>query len=758
MLTTVLKRVILLIVIGSALICIAQLVMLSQHYYDGAILRASDGTNPWQPDGALVSVVDGDATPLQDNDLLVAIEGHVLSAWVDRLFCGYGHCDHLQVPAIHNGTNLTYTIIRDGDLQQVVASLRPYPLWHIIKQSWGGLAVKFISYLLFLILWIKQPDEPAIQAMVLATSGFIVSTRWQFGITVYDILTVRSFWWYLVATQVFYILASISFFHFALVFPRPLPFISRHPRWRLWLYLVTYTVYGTALILYALTTSNKLLWLEHSNTISTWLDTFTSVGSIIAIVVNYRSLERQSERQQVRIILFAIIILMLFALALFALPQFLFDHKLISDNAFSMMGLIIPFTIIFAIQRNRLWNIEPMINRALVYLSLSAIIMSIYMVVVAVAGEWLRIQTSSVSGLTAAGVVAVTFQPLRGRLQKIVNHVMYGERDDPARVLSQLAIRLETTDTPNHILPSLVQTIAQLLKIPYVAIWVPVSEDHIEVIAEYGKPLDQREMFSLIYHNSTIGYLVVAPRGIHERFTQSERVLLTTIATLTATTVRAVQLSDELRQSRQHIVTAREEERRRIRRDLHDGLGPQLASQTLGLEAISQLMVTDPKKAQSLIKSLQGQADEAIQDIRRLVYGLRPPALDELGFVEALTQSISRYETDLLHFKFELSKMPGELPAAIETALFRIAQEAVNNVVRHAEATLCTIRLSATGHDILMEIEDDGKGLLDDNQPGIGWQTMHERAAELNGETMIAALPNGGTLIKTKLPLEVFYE
>ena len=384
--------------------------------------------------------------------------------------------------------------------------------------------------------------------------------------------------------------------------------------------------------------------------------------------------------------------------------------------------------------------------------------MSIYMLVVAFAGEWLRIQTDSVSGLTAAGIVAVTFQPLRVRLQKIVNRVMYGERDNPTKVLSQLASRLESEDMPNRILPNLVQTISQLLKVPYVAIWVPVSEERIEVMAEYGEPFDQREMFSLIYHNTAIGYLVVAPRGRHERFTHSELALLTTIAALTATTVRAVQLSDELRQSRQHIISAREEERRRIRRDLHDGLGPQLASQTLGLEAVSQLMTTDPGKAQSLIRSLQGQADEAIQDIRRLVYGLRPPALDELGFVEALKQSISRYETGLLHFRFELSRMPNELPAAIETALFRIVQEAVNNVVRHAGATLCTIRLHATAKEILIEIEDDGKGLPENFQPGIGWQTMHERAAELNGETTFSVLPGGGTCIKTKFPIEVFYE
>jgi signal transduction histidine kinase len=278
----------------------------------------------------------------------------------------------------------------------------------------------------------------------------------------------------------------------------------------------------------------------------------------------------------------------------------------------------------------------------------------------------------------------------------------------------------------------------------------------MEVVAEWGKPLEQQEIIALIYQNKTIGQLVVAPRGTNEHFTTVERTLLMTIAALTATTVRAVQLSDELRQSRQRIVTAREEERRRIRRDLHDGLGPQLASQTLGLDAIAQLMETNPQKAHSLLESLQAQAHESIQDVRRLIYDLRPPALDDLGLFETLKQSTVRYETGQLHFSFELSDMRSVLPAAIETAIYRITQEAITNVVRHAQATRCTVRLSCTDNEILVKVEDNGRGLPTTYQPGIGLQTMRERAAELNGETIIDVSPQGGTRVLTRLPLEQY--
>ena len=246
------------------------------------------------------------------------------------------------------------------------------------------------------------------------------------------------------------------------------------------------------------------------------------------------------------------------------------------------LAMLFPISIGIGILRHNLFDIDIIINRTLVYGILTALIIVLYVLIVSVLGGLVQAQTSVLSGLVATGIVAMLFQPLRDRLQKIVNRVLYGERDDPAAVLSRLAYHLETADTASAILPNLVQTIAHTLKIPYVAIWLPAESDQMEVVAEWGVPPEQREMIALTYQNRTIGHLVVAPRSRHEHFNTSEQMLLTTIATMTAITVRAVQLSDELRQSRQRIVTAREEERRRIRRDLHDGLGPQLASQLWG--------------------------------------------------------------------------------------------------------------------------------------------------------------------------------
>lgn len=477
----------------------------------------------------------------------------------------------------------------------------------------------------------------------------------------------------------------------------------------------------------------------------------------LAMFLRYRRADNVV-REQIKYPIFAIVILVFVFLTFWAFPDF---GALDEQHGYPFtwtIAMLFPISIGVAILRHNLFDIDVIINRTLVYGVLTMLIIVLYVTIVSLLGVLVQTQTSVLSGLIAAGIVAVIFQPLRERLQKIVNRLLYGERDEPALVLSRLAYHLETADTPASILPNLVQSIADTLKIPYVAIWLPTEEDNMEVVAECGHAPEQREMISLVYQNNTIGYLVVAPRSNNERFNSDERKLLATIASLTASTVHAVDLSDELRQSRQRIVTAREEERRRIRRDLHDGLGPQLASQTLGLEAIAQLMPINPEKALSLIESLQTQAHEAIHDVRRLVYDLRPPALDDLGLVGALKQSVFRYESSQLKFSFDISDMQSHLPAAVEIAAFRIALEAITNVVRHANASHCIVRLHRMETELLLEIEDDGCGLPEDYHSGIGLEAMRERAAELNGETVIDMLPNGGTCVRTHLPLEVYRE
>ena len=215
--------------------------------------------------------------------------------------------------------------------------------------------------------------------------------------------------------------------------------------------------------------------------------------------------------------------------------------------------------------------------------------------------------------------------------------------------------------------------------------------------------------------------------------------------------------------SRERLVTAREEERRRLRRDLHDGLGPRLGAQMLTVGAARLLVRHDPDAADAALADLEADLEDALADIRRLVYNLRPPALDDLGLVAALREGAVGYCRPTagvdggggLRVTVEAPGRLPALPAAVEVAAYRIALEALTNVARHAGARHCAIRLALdeAGGALCLEIVDDGVGLRPARHVGVGLVSMRERAAELGGVCAIAALPTGGTRVAARLPL-----
>jgi signal transduction histidine kinase len=219
-----------------------------------------------------------------------------------------------------------------------------------------------------------------------------------------------------------------------------------------------------------------------------------------------------------------------------------------------------------------------------------------------------------------------------------------------------------------------------------------------------------------------------------------------------------VHLNADLRQSREQLVAAREEERRRLRRDLHDGLGPQLASQTLTLTAARQLLRADPAAADALLAQAVGHAQDAITDIRRVVYGLRPPALDDLGLASALREQVERYQSSGVAFTLTAPGQLPPLPAAVEVAAYYIAHEGLTNVVRHARAQHCRLNLclepngSSAPAALIVEIADDGVGLPPDVRTGVGLASMRERAEEVGGILTLATAP-GGTTVRARLPM-----
>ena len=214
------------------------------------------------------------------------------------------------------------------------------------------------------------------------------------------------------------------------------------------------------------------------------------------------------------------------------------------------------------------------------------------------------------------------------------------------------------------------------------------------------------------------------------------------------------EMTAELARSREELVSAREEERRRLRRDLHDELGPTLASVAMRIEAAAELVDRDPEAAKAMLAALRDEVGDSVADIRRVVYALRPPQLDELGLLGAIRECAARVAESNggVDVRLEVPDRLRPLPAAVEVATFRIVQEALVNTARHAQASSCSVRVEANGV-LEFEVSDDGVGLRDGRRSGVGLASMRERASELGGTCTFESAPSGGTVVRARLPL-----
>lgn len=508
------------------------------------------------------------------------------------------------------------------------------------------------------------------------------------------------------------------------------------------------------------------------------------LSGIYALIYRYIHTDNIVKRQQLKWVIFSIAVAIVIAVGSDIFMEFftrtkpsagsLLVAKLIKQTISVLAQLSVPTAMVFSILRYRLWDIDILINRTLVYGALTAIVIGIYVMVVGTLGMAIQGRSSLLISVLATGLVAVLVQPLRERLQGGVNRLMYGERDDPITVLSRLGQQLETALAPDAVLPSLVGTIAQSLKLPYVAIETitdnrfesqpaidPSSITASSPTIAYGNPQPDVIRWPLIYQSETIGQLLVAPRATGEALSPMDRHLLENVAHQAGMAVHAVGLTVDLQRSRQRLVTAREEERRRLRRDLHDGLGPNLASQGLKLAAIRQLLAKDPTSAIPLLNQVMSQNKSTVDEVRRLVYGLRPPALDELGLVAAIRDHVTGTDSNS-SLRIEITGPVEGLPplsAAVEVAAYRIVLEALTNVIRHAQAQRCAIRISLDQKDsnptLQVEIEDDGRGMPVVYRAGVGLRSMCERAEEIGGTCVVESAVGSGTHIRVKVPLIV---
>ncbi len=349
-------------------------------------------------------------------------------------------------------------------------------------------------------------------------------------------------------------------------------------------------------------------------------------------------------------------------------------------------------------------------------------------------------------GLEAARSVLETFADQAAIA--IVNARAFGQvrsnLNDAQRAIHHRLVR-ETVliSKPGEMFQMMIRTVAQLLGTSYAAFEVLQGGEY-KIGAAYGQPDGEIEAFSLVFQQEMVGRLLLPPDAARQWMFESLRQQITLM-------VYAIGVSVELQHSREQMVITREEERRRVRDELHDVIGSKLAVMPILFDLVA---TAEHDEAQHLLEVLKEQIQSVILEIQRFIRQLRPMTLDQVGLYGAIEQLINELNTvSPLKATLMASSALPPLSEAVEIAAFRIVNEALTNVVRHSRADECTVRLEILGDEISIEVSDNGTGFAPDVPTGVGLNSMHERAVELGGSFTLNSAPGAGTRLKAYLPL-----
>jgi signal transduction histidine kinase len=409
-------------------------------------------------------------------------------------------------------------------------------------------------------------------------------------------------------------------------------------------------------------------------------------------------------------------------------------------------------SLVIGVVRPQTGDIDALVGGTLVYGGIAAGFVVLDLVLLAGAAALLgdRFEERQVTVLVLVLAVAV-YGPLRSWLTAQVRRRVLGRRAERYEVVSALAERLEQSGGLEEQLPTLARAVAEAFRVPWVRVEV-LGRGGEGVAATHGSTPSATRSFPISYRGERIGSIELPDGGIRGMLSRRDQVLLVDVVRQAAIAVRSSLLARDLQESREQLVLAREEDRRRIRRDLHDGLGPVLGGVAMRLDAAGNAVHSDPETARRLVVQSRAEITEALADVRRLVHGLRPPALDDLGLLAAVEQQAERLRTSGLAVQVEADEVSG-LPAAVEVAAYRIVSEALTNVGRHAAATACSVTLRVADGELAVQVRDDGDGIAEDVVAGVGLRSMRERVDELGGRYEVVCPPQGGTSVRAWLPM-----
>ncbi len=706
---------------------------------DGTVLRL--GRSTWLPNGVVIDVLAPSGTsPLQPGDVVTGIGGV-------RLADGLGGLDPPRL-----GETVGYDIAGAGAPAAVLIS-RP-DTNALLRDGWGDLVFVVALAALAAALYLRRPDEPATTPLLIAAAGLLGSTL--AVVAALPALALATggpvLWLFHLNTIAAYSIA------WGAVVAVSIRFTVDHPwlRGRRWVLIAAYVTPVTSMALWAAATSlvvaNPLRWLGLLHAGQTFVTLASLAAGTAASWVGYRRTADPVSRNRLRWIAGGGAVTVVVAVLGWHLPELITGRQALPSGALGLSGIPFVIGIAIALQRHRLFEIERLANRSLVYASVVAVLVAGYAATVAVLASGLRI-SGTVAAAIAAAAAALALAPLRNMAQRLVNRMMYGDRDDPAGVLARLGARLEAVVLPGDVLPAVVETVSQSLRVPYVAVDLADGAGGFRPAAEHGHVVGPEHSEPLTHHGTTVGRLRVSDRGRDDPLDPGDLALIRSLASSIGAAVQAARLHQDLVRSRAEVVTLREDERRRLRRDLHDGLGPSLAA--IGLKAGMAARALPPDSAaRGMLNEIGSEVKSGLGDIRRLVEELRPPALDELGLVGAVRLRAASLAGELA-IEVDGPNDRDGLPAAVETAAFRIAVEAMTNAVRHSGGQQCLVAIVNAEREVIVTVQDDGSGLDPVPSMGVGLRSMSERAAELGGSCSVRSAPEGGTLVEARLPLDL---
>jgi signal transduction histidine kinase len=438
---------------------------------------------------------------------------------------------------------------------------------------------------------------------------------------------------------------------------------------------------------------------------------------------------------------------------------------------FDLSLVFLYVAIGIAILKYRLYEIDLIINRAVVYGGLAAFITAVYVLLVAVVGAF--IGATEGLALVATAVVAVAFQPMRARAQGIANRLVYGKRATPYEVLSEFSERVAETYSIEDVLPRMARILAEGTGAVRTEVWlrvgtelrpaaawpegetsasaVPITGDTLPAMASASRVAAATSVAQVRHQGVLLGALTVIKPPL-EPLTPAEEKLLADLASQAGLVLRNVALLTDLRASRQRLVAAQDEARRRLERNLHDGAQQQLVALSVKQRLVGELIDRDPDKATSMIAELQEDTAEALDTLRDLARGIYPQVLADQGLPAALEAQIRRtpVPVDLLPDSI------GRHAQEIEAAVYFCCLEALQNVSKYANASKALVRLAVDGPWLTFGVEDDGAGFDPARTKlGTGLQGMSDRLEALGGGLEIRSEPGRGTTIAGRVPTEL---